>query len=102
MSGSNPLASSYSRLRSDSSFALAIRHLLCDRVHRCHMCPACRDLHVELDRQTPGLLARAIRMAQANVADRTLVPAQPSRGMPLDSPPSIANVQPDGPWDDVI
>jgi hypothetical protein len=46
--------------------------------------------------RTPGELAKAIRVVQANVADGTL--------RPIEQPgtPPLASVPPDGPWADVI
>ena len=36
------------------------------------MCPACKELHVDVAIRSAGELAKAIRIAKANVADGTL------------------------------
>ena len=60
------------------------------------MCPSCQDLHVEFAIRTPGELAKAIRVVQANIADGTIRPIEQPGAAP------IASIAPDGPWPDVI
>jgi hypothetical protein len=60
------------------------------------MCRSCAHLQAELAIRTPGELAKAIRTAQANVADGTLQPDEHLGAEP------IAAVQPDGPWLDLF
>jgi hypothetical protein len=66
------------------------------------MCPSCQDLHVNYAIRTPGELATAIRIAQANVADGTLQTVEPTAELPAGTSPQIESVLPDGPWDDSI
>jgi hypothetical protein len=66
------------------------------------MCPSCQDLDVEFAIRTPGELATAIRIAQANVADGTLEPLEPQPGRLLGDTPPIASINSDGPWADFV
>ena len=60
------------------------------------MCPSCQQLQAEFPIRTPGELAKAIRVVQANIADGTLQPIEQAGEQP------VTSVRPDGPWADVI
>jgi len=66
------------------------------------MCPSCKELHVEFVIKGPGELAKAIRIAQANVADGTLETIEPPNASVLGSSASIDRIKSDGPWNDVV
>jgi len=60
------------------------------------MCSLCQELQVEFAIRTPGELAKAIRVVQANVADGSLKVESPDRSSP------IQDLKADGPWADII
>lgn len=59
-------------------------------------CEACQPLDLEWMIRTPGELAKAIRVAQGNLRDGTLVE------VPSEWSPSVQNCAPDGPWEDYV
>lgn len=59
-------------------------------------CTACRPLDLELMIRTPGELAKAIRVAQDNLEDGTLIE------LASEWSPPVRTVAPDGPWGDFL
>jgi len=63
-------------------------------------CQRCEELHQKFAIRSPGELSRAIRVVQANLADRTLEQA-PRPALGASSTPFLT-VSESGPWDDVL
>ena len=59
-------------------------------------CMACEPLNLEWQIRSPGELAKAIRVAQDNLRDGTLLEVATG------SSPSITTMAPDGPWEDYL
>ena len=65
------------------------------------MCPACEGLQVEVAIRSPSELAKAIRVAKANVADGTLE-VEAASGATVAAQQPFAELPADGPWGDLI
>ena len=65
------------------------------------MCPACEELHVDVDIPSPDELAKAIRVAKSNVADGTLQVELPS-GVTETAQQPFSELRTDGPWGDFV
>ena len=63
-------------------------------------CPRCEELHLKFEIRTPGELARAIRIVQANLKDGTI--EQVSRDVLGASTQQFVSLNDEGPWDDVL
>jgi len=62
------------------------------------MCPTCKELNVEFGIRSPEELAKAIRIAQANVADGTIQPVDSPKEFGLANTAPIESIKADGPW----
>lgn len=62
-------------------------------------CPSCEPLNVEWPIRSPGELAKALRVARANLEDGTLVELEEPEALVVQS---VRDVPEDGPWPDVV
>ena len=63
-------------------------------------CKYCEDLHQRFAIRTPGQLANAVRVIQANLEDGTLEQT-PAASLGASTAP-FASISQTGPWDDVL
>ena len=63
-------------------------------------CPRCKELHLRFEIRSPGELAQAVRIVQANLKDETLEQV-PREGLGVSTKP-FPSLSETGPWDDVL
>jgi len=63
-------------------------------------CSRCKELHLRFEIRSPGELAKAIRIIQANLQDGSLEQV-PGEGVGVPAEPFLS-LSESGPWDDVL